>query len=58
MEGYWFLFHVENEAVTLKELEQRINDTLVPFSKHLEEKLKKPKMIKEFIGFGEKLFQN
>lgn len=46
----------ENEAIMLKELEQRINDTLVPFSKHLEESLEKPKMIKEFIGFAEKLF--
>lgn len=46
----------ENEAKALNELEQRISDILVPFSKHLEEKLAKPKMIKEFIGFGEKLF--
>ena len=46
----------ENETIALKELEDRINYTLVPFSKHLEEILGKPKLIKEFIGFAEKLF--
>lgn len=39
------------------ELEQRINDVLIPFSKHIEEKIGKPKMIKEFLGFAEKLFK-
>lgn len=39
------------------ELEQRINDVLIPFSKHAEEKVGKPKMIKEFMEFAGRLFK-
>ena len=46
-----------NGDVAQYELEQRINDVLIPFSKHIEEKVGKPKMIKEFLGFAEKLFK-
>src|SRR5690606_32173435 len=39
------------------ELEQRINDILIPFSIHVEQKMGKPKMIKEFMEFAGKLFE-